>query len=63
MYPRTLRFLRAVLTHLTTARYVLLAALSGRADVRVVRQTITVNDAAPRVQIFKCVTSRFYPSA
>lgn len=24
---------------------------SGRADVRVVRQTITVNDAAPRIQI------------
>ncbi|BBJ94939.1 hypothetical protein Xcc3_06640 [Xanthomonas campestris pv. campestris] len=28
MYPRTLRFLRAVRTHLTAARYVLLAALS-----------------------------------
>ena len=27
MCPRTLRFLRAVRTHLTTARYVLLAAL------------------------------------
>ena len=27
MYPRTFRFLRAVRTHLTTARYVLLAAL------------------------------------
>jgi hypothetical protein len=30
MYPRTFRFLRAVRTHLTTARYVLLAALSRR---------------------------------
>jgi hypothetical protein len=28
MYPRTLRFLRAVRTHLTAARYVLLAALA-----------------------------------
>ena len=28
MYPRTLRFLRAARTHLTAARYVLLAALS-----------------------------------
>ncbi len=30
MYPRTLRFLRAVRTHLTAARYVLLAALKRR---------------------------------
>jgi len=29
MYPRTLRFLRAARTHLTAARYVLLAALNG----------------------------------
>ncbi len=29
MYPRTFRFLRAVRTHLTTVRYVLLAALSA----------------------------------
>ncbi len=29
MYPRTFRFSRAVRTHLTAARYVLLAALSA----------------------------------
>ena len=51
MSTRTRRFLRAVRAHLTTARYVLLAALIGSADVRVMRQAITVNDAAPRIQI------------
>ncbi len=40
MYPRTLRFLRAVRTHLTAARYVLLAALKRRhqRDCAIARQ-------------------------
>ncbi|CAP52871.1 hypothetical protein XCCB100_3506 [Xanthomonas campestris pv. campestris] len=44
MYPHTLRFLRAVRTHLTAARYVLLAALN-QVDPRVGRLAIAATSA------------------
>ena len=46
MYPRTFRFLRAVRTHLTTARYVLLAALSAKKLSQHAHQVAAVAQAA-----------------
>ncbi len=54
MSPRTLRFLRAVRTHLTTARYVLLAALrSSGAPIRQHRR-----GRQPAVRITRLPTDR-----
>ncbi len=48
MYPRTLRLLRAVRTHLTAARYVLLAALSRTNAMRVMHVGIAARALSPR---------------
>ena len=55
-YPRTFRFLRAVRTHLTTARYGLLAALSRTNAMCVTHVAIAARALSPSGDSFDPVS-------